>query len=873
MDFLTILLGGAALYAAKKIFIDKKENTIDKSALNLNRYSEAAPTKENDFKYRELNYLRKSVLAGNTYIPIKQREKIKSELEILKKIKPKLNFHDEEVRKKYTQLLDFYESFDEEINNSHIKFTKKQIKEFNFVFNRNEKQHTFLQSRAIISSEDNTLVIAGAGSGKTSTIIGKIHYCVTGPEKIDPKDILVISYTSAIREELKNKLKQFQGIDVHTMHSFGFKLLKKKTNELLRDEIEFSKFINKILDRLFRDKKFKKKIEKYFLSYLAPYKSKFDSDFKNLKDYVDYMSKAGIKRSLNGDLVASFEEFEIANFLKINGVKYKYEYEYKVKTSGLDENGKWRRQYKPDFYLTDYDIYLEHFAVNRKMQSPLWIDPGYVDDMKWKRKLHKSNNTKLIETYSYERMEGNLLEELGLKLQSEGVILVKQDADDLLKIFKEKNQIKKFTKIIKPFLIHFKSNELTFSQLNKRSVTKGFIDMFRFKAFVEIFQVIFDEYQKELGDDEIDFVDMLIKSRKLIPTLDKFNYKYIIIDEYQDISASSFRLIKQIKDHSSNSKLFAVGDDWQSIYKFLGSDLSYFNKFKEYLGDTDEVFLKETFRFHQSLANISSKFIRENKSQKSKEIFSKKQIKINKPIRIIMNTSSYRSIASNKIEKIARDLFNELNLKDLLKKEIDYFLEIKPDSSIFVLSRYNREDLSIKSFISKNYPNKNITYSTVHQSKGLEADFVILLNVKSGIYSFPSEIEDDPLLKLVNDEPTNEGIKDPEERRLFYVALTRAKLKVHIIADEFDKSSFIEELSGYENVKVIKDKDINIFYCNKCLSGKMLLMKNSKDNSLFFSCSNRPICENKINYSDEHHKQYLIDNKNSKNIDTMPTLN
>ena len=74
-------------------------------------------------------------------------------------------------------------------------------------------------------------------------------------------------------------------------------------------------------------------------------------------------------------------------------------------------------------------------------------------------------------------------------------------------------------------------------------------------------------------------------------------------------------------------------------------------------------------------------------------------------------------------------------------------------------------------------------------------------------------------------------------------------------------------------MKVIKDKDINIFYCNKCLSGKMLLMKNSKDNSLFFSCSNRPICENKINYSDEHHKQYLIDNKNSKNIDTMPTLN
>ncbi|MDB4234549.1 hypothetical protein N9852_05000, partial [Alphaproteobacteria bacterium] len=159
-----------------------------------------------------------------------------------------------------------------------------------------------------------------------------------------------------------------------------------------------------------------------------------------------------------------------------------------------------------------------------------------------------------------------------------------------------------------------------------------------------------------------------------------------------------------------------------------------------------------------------------------------------------------------------------------------------------------------------------------HGSKGLEADFVILLDVKSGYYSFPSEIEDDPLLKLVNDEAPNEGISDPEERRLLYVALTRAKLKVHIIADAFDKSSFIEELSNYENVNVINDKDINIHYCDKCESGKMLLLKNTHDNSLFYACSNRPICENKFNHSDELHSKYLIDFSDLKEPE-YPSMN
>ena len=619
---------------------------------------------------------------------------------------------------------------------------------------------------------------------------------------------------------------------------------------------------------MFKDEKFKKRIEKYFTSYLEPYKDRFDKNFKNYNDYVNYMRKANVRKTLNNENVASFEEFEIANFLFLKGINYKYEKNYKYITSGEDSNGKWRKQYKPDFYLVDYDIYIEHFAINKNIQSPSWMDSGYVEDMEWKRKLHVEHNTKLIETYSYEKTEGILLSQLEMKLNSNGVKLINQSSDFLIKTFNENGQIKKLTKLLQPFLTQYKSND----QLKKRALTRGFMDMLRFRAFIEIFEFLLNKYQQQLAED-IDFVDMLVEARKKIPTLNKFNYRYIIIDEYQDISSSSFKFIKEIKNHSINSKVFAVGDDWQSIYKFLGSDLSYFNEFNEYLGDTDEILLKDTFRFHQSLADISTKFITKNKNQKLKEIISQNKITIKKPIRITMNTASYRGICDSSLDKITRELMRVLELKVLLKKQIEYFLKIKPESSIFVLSRNRRKkNLAIDEFISENYPNKKIFFKTIHGSKGLEADFVILLDVKSGYNSFPSEIEDDPLLKLVNDESPSEGISDPEERRLFYVAITRAKLKVHIIADEFEKSSFIEELSKYENVNVIKDIDINILSCDQCKSGSMILLTNSNDNSKFFACSNRPICDYKLKYSDELHSKYLI-NLSSPNGLEYPSMN
>ena len=869
--FLEILLGSAAIYAAKRLFSDDEE---DKKNLALNQYSEIIYTKESDFKYKELNYLKKKILACDSYIPIKQQKILKSEFEFLKKIEAKLNFEIEkdEIKLKYEELVHFYENFDKEIQFSHDKYTKNQIKKFSSIFNHNKKPYTFLQSRAIISEEENTLVVAGAGSGKTSTIFGKIYYSVNGPEKINPKDILVITYTNAVKEELKNELNDIPGIEIHTLHSFGFKILKKNPNNFLDDVIEFNKFINKNLEYLLKDEKFKNKIEKYFTTYLAPYKDRFDEDFKNLNDYVNYMQKANVRRTLNDENVASFEEFEIANFLKLKGIKYEYEKNYKINTSGEDSNGKWRKQYKPDFYLVDYDIYIEHFAINKNMQSPSWMDPGYVEDMEWKRNLHVEHNTKLIETFSYEKMEGILLSQLEMKLISNGVKLINQSPDFLFKILKEKKLVSKLTTLVKSFLSHYKSNELSINELKKRASKRGFLDMLRSMAFIEIFEFLFNKYQQQLAK-EIDFIDMIVEARKKIPTLDKFNYRYIIIDEYQDISSSTFKLIKEIKNHSINSKIFAVGDDWQSIFKFLGSDLSYFNEFKEYLGDTDEILLKDTFRFHQSLADISTKFITKNKNQKLKEIISQNKITIKKPIRITMNTASYRSICDSSLDKITRELMRVLELKVLLKEQIEYFLKIKPESSIFVLSRNRRKKkLAIDEFISENYPNKKIFFKTIHGSKGLEADFVILLDVKSGYNSFPSEIEDDPLLKLVNDESPSEGISDPEERRLFYVAITRAKLKVHIIADEFEKSSFIEELSKYENVNVIKDIDINILPCDQCKSGSMILLTNSNDNSKFFACSNRPICDYKLKYSDESHSKYLI-NLSSPNGPEYPSMN
>jgi len=304
-------------------------------------------------------------------------------------------------------------------------------------------------------------------------------------------------------------------------------------------------------------------------------------------------------------------------------------------------------------------------------------------------------------------------------------------------------------------------------------------------------------------------------------------YDYIIIDEFQDTSINRGMLIKSLRSLNPNCKLFCVGDDWQSIYRFAGSDISLFTNFEEYFGKTKISEIETTYRFDNSIIELSSSFVLENHNQLSKNL---------KPIK--------------NVESPTFEIVYYLNDTDELKKafeKINYMADGK-EKTVLILGRYKSSfdnilasDLFLSSktpdtLIYKKYPSLKITKLTVHKSKGLGADFVIVLGCNNGKYGFPSELNDDAVLKTVLSEA--DQFPNGEERRLFYVAMTRTKEYLFLFADINNPSKFIKELDNAESIK-----NENMPACPTCGDGSLMKVRlNKATNGKFWGCSNYPMC-------------------------------
>ncbi len=513
------------------------------------------------------------------------------------------------------------------------------------------------------------------------------------------------------------------------------------------------------------------------------------------------------------------EEVEIANYLFLNGINYTYENPYKIDTTNSEY---W--QYRPDFYLDDYDIYIEHYWIDKNWNVPKffwdWIwwykeaNKKYNEGIEWKNNLHKENNTTLISTYSYENNEWILFKNLKEKLTKKWVKFNNLNKEDVInKIIPTiKAEYSNFMDLIFTFLWLYKSNSIWINELYNRNnllFTKEKRNL-RTTIFIKIFEKIHKYYEDNLKNlNVIDFDDMINNSTSYVnEELITTPYKYIIIDEFQDIWIGRYKLIKSILN-KNNAELFCVWDDWQSIYRFTWWDLNIFTHFQKYFPFWEQVFINKTYRYPQEVNEVTHKFITKNKSQIDKILES---WNIDKPEKPIFNIINY----SNLIEK--EDILNKILLK--YKK------------NIIALWRYDSD---------KKWLPKGIKFMTVHSSKWLESDYVIILNWNKWNYWFPSEIKDNKLLDLVLSEPDN--YKFSEERRLFYVALTRAKKKTFILTKEWNKSSFVEEL---ENILWVKT---NIFSENKIvcpICKKWELISKNIYSKWWLWCNRFPYCKYEI---------------------------
>lgn len=757
------------------------------------------------------------------------------------------------------------ETFETDTKQANERYINQELKDNSDLFDDLDGKSLDSQQReAIVVDEDAVKVIAGAGSGKTFTIQGKVKY-LTEKRDVDPSEILAISFSNASVDDLKERIAE--PIDIKTFHKVGKDILTQYNQYSRPDTSALKRIIKRYLTKkALKNEDISKKLIEFFSFYINVPPSDDDIKYEgDLLDWQEGVNFSTLKRrfknkqreTLNNEIVRSYEELYIANFLFIYGIKYTYEKIYSYPNKNFErEFNKFKeflfsfneeipdelknditkdllnltdifeeyeiKDYLPDFYLDDYNIYIEHFGLNRNCENHLIggkSSEEYVKEMEWKRKVHKKYGTTLIETFSYYQSENRLLTRLAEKLQAQGVEFNEIDYREVYRILLENKTIKEwedFIVLLKTFIELFKGNNYDETKFKEfYDYVGGLKDSFskdRTIAFLKIVEEIYNDYEAYLLKiKKIDFNDMINKASDCIVKngLD-LPYKYIIVDEYQDTSFTRYNLLRNICD-SIGAKIMVVGDDWQSIYSFSGCDVNIFTKFDNFFDVCETRYIEKTYRNSQQLIDASSNFVMKNPDQTRKELKSSKSLKY--PIKLVNFDNDFDEIL--KFELIIKNIINQSTFKNkkiliLGRNNKDIFNLLK---NFNVENEYGKRKFEIlgdedklrrNKFVKIVYresPDVNIEYRTVHQSKGLECDNVILINLKNWKAGFPNKMVDDPVLNFV--KRNGDSFSYAEERRLFYVALTRTKNNVYLLAPYFKSSVFVQELKTDANVELL----------------------------------------------------------------------
>lgn len=684
------------------------------------------------------------------------------------------------------------------------------------------------QREAVICEEDNLLVLSGAGSGKTTTISAKVKYLID-KMNVNPKSIAVVTFTKKAKEELEERInnKLNLDIDLYTFHSLGLKIIKNysdKNYDIVEEKGKYKIISDYIKNTLFKDKKkftlffeaFKDKTKfnneyKLFDNYLDyhnyMYKRKYITENKTMDNYIKEQAsrRRAYLRTLNGEYCKSREEVDIANFLYLNCIDYEYEKQFKKIEDKVI--------YKPDFYIEQNNNfnYIEHFGIDREYKTNAKYTAkelkDYLDNMKLKLDYHKNEKIENLFIITHSKVEGksNYLEVLKESLIKKGYVLKRRSNEEIYEKLKQTSEdryiVDFINRIAIPFISYFKKTDYKIDDLDKFKDNGNSI----LNKQIDVMKDLYKHYQEKLEEKElIDFEDMINMAYKVMPKVKEkelgVDYKYIIIDEYQDVSMQRFNLTKRISKLFS-SKIIAVGDDYQSIFGFSGSRIDLMTEFKSYLEDAKQIPIKNVYRNSQELIDIATNFINKNNSQIKKRLSSIKRL--DNPVEIFIY-DDYNYLETNNNKSV------------LVDSIIDKIYTKNSKSKILLLERYNNDIDSLlnnnlfirknsESVINKKHSDIKIDYLTVHKSKGLEYDNCILINAMDDKYGFPSKIEDEKIIKILKPK-LNENVEYPEERRLFYVALTRTKNKLYIVCPKSKMSKFVKEIGVYKNVVVHKEK-------------------------------------------------------------------
>ncbi|KTE17557.1 UvrD-helicase domain-containing protein [Sphingopyxis sp. H115] len=713
----------------------------------------------------------------------------------------------------------------DEFREHNLNFLAAQKKRLRSFFDTVEKDPlTDEQADACICMDDAVQVVAAAGSGKTSTMVAKTGY-VLHEGLASPHQILLLAFNRDAVEELRARLKarlsSFEHIGelrVETFHSFGSSIITQVNDDkkpsvagwLGTNKSEVAKILSIVAQLRTEDPRFGIEWDFFRTVY-----GRDIGDSPTASELND--SKAGSIFTANGEWVKSEEERLIADWLFYHGVNYAYERDYEH-----DTRTEHRRQYRPDFFYPEIQLYHEHFALDQHDNPPPSFG-NYREGVEWKRECHSRHNTDLIETKSYQMRSGEGFENLKAELIKRGL----EPRYDGLRQAKGRAPISDtdLAGLVRSFQQHIKGGAQSIGDVRRRIEASGkrIANSDRISRFIAIYERIASEWERQLeATSSIDFDDMLIEATEHLES-GRFKSPFMMIfsDEFQDSSHARLRLLKALLDQTDHQgHLCVVGDDWQSINRFAGADISVMSEFSATFPYSSQLKLTTTFRCPAALCEASSTFVTANPRQLEKVVQTTNR----------HNGPAIAAFAYSSSEEGDRAVYRHLKQlhRGTRSKALEYAV------TVLLLGRYRRDEPAALDKWRADFGDRlSIEFKTVHGAKGLEADYVFILSACEGEYGFPSQIADDPILHLAM--PTGDDYPMAEERRVFYVALTRAKRQVRIYTSIDHPSRFLTEMAKGGLIEIRLPQGRELEFCPKCKDGT--LMRRQGPYGVFDGCN------------------------------------
>lgn len=682
-------------------------------------------------------------------------------------------------------------------------FIDQRKREYGHLLNKAKLSLDEEQKNAIVTDDKHNLVLAAAGSGKTEVLITRVAYLIERkPDGVRPDRILAIAFQDKAKGEIEQRLRDrydITEVNVRTFHKLGKDIVEASRGQrFAHTSIVDENKKNEVIREIYESKM---KEEKDFYQLFLEYVRTFYGRQRELQDKEDVLKQKEIMSnvSINNTPVQSKAEKEIMDFFlthKLDGKRIMIEYEPDL------------AEFRPDFRLAQYDLYIEHWGINERGEVADWFDQSaeqYRQNMERKRAWFRDNGKLLVETFAYEYKESE--REKFFELLKERVLAKLQTRFDSKFEFTPMTYEEIVEVAWAPYkdptpsdVSNFVKNAKTYGLTPNRIEEKLKNGKWSPKqlAFGRLALEVYRSYEQELlKNNKIDFEDMINKAINVLlkdKSLYADYYDHILIDEYQDISAQRNKLIEVLLERNPTCRLFCVGDDWQSIMGFAGSNLNFIVNFKEYFLNPAITKISTNYRSIKTIVDAGAELIKNNgRNQIEKTTVSyRNETKLIKVLRLI-NTKQFEN---KYYEQTAEDCLNRIDgyvKKGLARNDILVLSRYRFPSVVRLLVEKAKER-GILISPDKEFSRKNqIRLMTVHKSKGLQAKVVFILDVVKDLYGFPCEIEDSSIYEPARENYPKQDQKQ-EERRLFYVAMTRAMEDLVIYTWEPAESEFLEEI-------------------------------------------------------------------------------